>query len=181
MIEIRVALRDDADQIAAAHIEGWRVGYRDLLPPEFLQSEEFAQVRLDRWRLWTWPSPGSEMYVAVVDGRVVGFGHAGPERRDDRLDDEATSRGEVFGFYLHPDAWGSGAADQLMATCADFLIGLGFTEAVLWVLRDNPRARGFYERAGWSFNGCEAMFGGPQVMGTMPGELAEVQYGIRFR
>jgi hypothetical protein len=30
----------------------------------------------------------------------------------------------------------------------------GFEEAVLWVLDDNPRARRFYELAGWRLNGA---------------------------
>ncbi len=53
MISIRVAHPDDADALAAAHIEGWRVGYRGLLPDEFLDAPDFAAQRLERWRLWT--------------------------------------------------------------------------------------------------------------------------------
>jgi RimJ/RimL family protein N-acetyltransferase len=29
----------------------------------------------------------------------------------------------------------------------------GYRDAVLWVLEDNPRARRFYEREGWSLDG----------------------------
>jgi GNAT superfamily N-acetyltransferase len=173
MIEVRPAVRDDADDLAWAHIEGWRVGYRHLLPADYLQSDEFAQVRLDRWRAWTWPQPRAEMFAGVLDGRVVGFGHAGPE---DEPPVDHPDRGEVYGFYLHPDAWGSGVATALMQACSEFLRTAGFAQAVLWVLRDNPRARGFYEKVGWSPTGLERMFGGPQAMGSMPGELHAVQY-----
>ena len=51
-------------------------------------------------------------------------------------------------FYLHPDAWGSGAADPLMAACLDELRSR-FDRAILFVLEANPRARRFYERWGW--------------------------------
>lgn len=32
MIKIRDAVREDAELIALAHIEGWRVAYRGLMP-----------------------------------------------------------------------------------------------------------------------------------------------------
>jgi len=54
MVEIRIAEPADADDIAAAHIDGWRVGYRNLLPDEYLDAPSFAQQRIDRWRMWTW-------------------------------------------------------------------------------------------------------------------------------
>jgi GNAT superfamily N-acetyltransferase len=171
-IEVRVAHCDDADAISAAHIDGWRVGYRHLLPDEFLDAPEFAQVRIDGWRAWTWAAwaPNGELFAAVLDGDVIGFGHAGPQR-DDR------SVGEVFGFYLHSNAWGSGVADALMTRCLDHLRSDGFDRAVLWVLRDNPRARRFYERLGWRpTGGVDAI---AEVYGRpLPLALAEVEYGI---
>jgi GNAT superfamily N-acetyltransferase len=62
--------------------------------------------------------------------------------------------GELWGLYVDPEAWGSGAAAALLAASVDALRGRGFTEAVLWVLEDNPRARRFYEREGWTADGA---------------------------
>lgn len=189
-IEVREARPDDADAIAAAHVEGWRVGYRDLLPDEFLDAPEFAQQRIDRWRMWTWAEglPGSQMYVPVLNGRVVGFGHCGAERVDPTCDQSGTGtatatvlgRGEVYGFYLHPDAWGSGAASALMARCHEYLSDAGYAEAILWVLRDNPRARRFYENAGWSPTGREMLFEGPQTAAPLVEPLPEIEYWTKF-
>ncbi len=187
MIEIREAQRDDAELLATAHIEGWRVGYRGLLPDEFLDAPEFATQRLERWRAWTWAddAPLSQVFAAVVDGQVVGFGMCGAERPDENCDawdsadaPQSTGRGEVFAFYLRPVVWGSGAADALMARCLDHLRAVGFSEAVLWVLRDNPRACGFYTRAGWAPTGREAMFEGPQTATALPFAVPEVQYRL---
>ena len=62
----------------------------------------------------------------------------------------------------------------------DHLVAEGFPRAVLWVLRDNPRARGFYERAGWTPTGRDEWFTG--VYGrTLPEPLAEVEYGRSLR
>ena len=190
MIEVREAMPDDADAIAAAHIDGWRVGYRHLLPDEVLDAASFAQQRIDRWRMWTWAEAlaGSQLFVPLLDGRVVGFGHCGAERVAPVCDQSGTGevtevaleRGEVYGFYLHSSAWGSGAAAALMERCHQQLVGSGHRSAVLWVLRDNPRARGFYEKAGWQPTGREMMFTGPQTV-TMPAfELSEVEYSRSF-
>ena len=190
MVEIRTAVPTDADAIAAAHIEGWRVGYRHLLPDEYLDAPSFAQQRRDRWRLWTWADglPGSEMYVPVLDGAVVGFGHCGAERVQPLCDqsgkgdavETSHERGEVYGFYLHPSAWGSGAALPLIQRCHSHLRDAGFDEAVLWVLRDNPRARAFYEKAGWRATGREMMFEGPQSIDAPTISLPEIEYRIQF-
>ena len=166
MIEVRDADVDDADAIATAHIDAWRAGYRGVVPDEYLDAEEFASSRRDRWRSWSWQQiPESRLFVVTLQGRVVGFGHAGPEQvaahgietpESERGDGEA--RGEIYGFYLHPAAWGSGGAGALMSRCEEFLRDEGFASATLWVLRDNPRARAFYEKAGWRATGKESLF-----------------------
>jgi ribosomal protein S18 acetylase RimI-like enzyme len=169
VIEVRDAVIDDADALATAHIDGWRAGYRGIVPDEYLDAEAFAASRRDMWRRWAWQSmPNSKMFVVTVQGRVVGFGHAGPEHDDPTLvgpgsqappvETVVSGRGEVYGFYVHPTAWGSGAAPALMSRCEEFLRDEGHPTAVLWVLRDNPRALSFYEKAGWHFTGEEKMF-----------------------
>jgi ribosomal protein S18 acetylase RimI-like enzyme len=188
VIEVRDAVIDDADALATAHIDGWRVGYRGVVSDEYLDAEEFATSRRDRWRAWTWQAalPDSRMFVVTIQGRVVGFGHAGPEQPDPTLTPTVTTdgptttqglhRGEVYGFYVHPSAWGSGAAAALMSRCEEFLRDEGYPSALLWVLRDNPRALAFYEKAGWHFTGAESMFS-PSDPPDSP--LPRVQYVVR--
>jgi GNAT superfamily N-acetyltransferase len=185
-IVIRHAEAADAHDLAVAHITAWRVAYRGIVPDAFLDSDEFADARIAGWhrRLNDGRPDGwddeDEIFAAVVDGRVVGFGHVGCERTDDG----PGTRGEVYGFYLHPQVWGSGAGHLLMAQC-DETLRRRFATAMLWVLRDNPRARRFYERSGWS---CgvgdqvrEAMWEGPQMADIPPLEpLAEIEYRRRL-
>jgi ribosomal protein S18 acetylase RimI-like enzyme len=187
VIEVRDAAVDDADALATAHIDAWRVGYRGVVLDEYLDAEEFATSRREIWRQWTWQSkPDSRLFVVTIQGRVVGFGHAGPENDSQTFanpgrpasppDASWPGRGEIYGFYVHPTAWGSGAAPALMSRCEEFLRDEGYSSAVLWVLRDNPRALAFYEKAGWHFTGEETMFS-PWV----PPEtsLPRVEYVIR--
>lgn len=122
--------------------------------------------------------PWSRLFVVSVHDRVVGFSHTGRERLDHSVDAADISlRGEVYGFYLHPTAWGSGGAGALMSRCEEFLRDEGYPSAVLWVLRDNSRARAFYEKAGWSFNGQESDFAPHDSPGSA---LPEVQYEVRL-
>ena len=178
MIEVREATIDDADAIATAHIDGWRTGYRGIVPDDYLDSEGFATSRRDRWREWTWhTTAGSRLFVVTIHGRPVGFGYAGPERVDQGAFPDRAARGEVYAFYLHPTAWGSGGAGALMSRCEEFLRDEGYVSAVLWVLRDNPRARSFYEKAGWSFTGEESDFA---LADSPHHRVPEVQYDVRL-
>lgn len=177
MIEIRRAERDDVDALCDTHVESWRVGYRNVFPDELLDSTVFAESRHTQWSsAWWLEDPRQALFAGTIDGRVLGFANAGGERTGGVASE--FGRGEVYAFYLHPSAWGSGLAGALIATAEAWLREQGRTEAVLWVLRDNPRARAFYEKSGWSPTGVETMWDGPQLPEiTVPEPVAQMQYG----
>ncbi len=57
----------------------------------------------------------------------------------------------LHGFYVLPEWWGSGVADELHDAA---LAELGSCREVrLWTLEENHRARRFYEKRGWRPNG----------------------------
>jgi GNAT superfamily N-acetyltransferase len=170
VFEVRDARPEDVDNIAEAHIAGWQVGYRGLVADAFLDGE-FAASRRSGWaargqRLAD-DGPEEGLLALLDDGHAIGFAHVGAERAQDG---ELTGHGELYGFYVHPDRWGSGAASILIAAAEARLRRLGFTEAALYVFRDNPRARRFYEKAGWSATEWQGSF---DLEGQ---EIAEVRY-----
>ena len=57
-------------------------------------------------------------------------------------------------IYLLADFWGQGLGRSLMAAACERLRDAGFTEATLWALDTNERARKFYEAAGWALDGA---------------------------
>ena len=175
MLRVRTMTDDDADAVADAHVTSWQVGYRGVVPDEVLDDPGFRRGRLEGWRTGRWRTwaPGSAVLVVEADGEVIGFGHVGRERVDDGA--AAGERGEVYAFYLHPRAWGGGGAGALMRASEHELRTRGFADAVLWVLRDNPRGRGFYDKAGWASTGRAGAF---EVGGVT---LADVQYGRSLR
>ncbi len=195
-VQVRRAQREDADAIAAAHTAAWSVGYRGLVPSSFLDSASVAAARRTSWRrrLLDGVRPDGfdtddRLFVGVLDDRVVGFGHVGAVHSEDPDDAPAvladpSALGELYGFYVHPRAWGTGVADALIARCHTAL-DERFAAAVLWVLAKNPRARRFYERSGWS---CDvdgrtvtALWPGPQAPGVpqLEAPLPEVRYQRR--
>jgi GNAT superfamily N-acetyltransferase len=158
--EVRAATRDDADAITDVQVASWRAGYAHVLPESLLYADDFDAVRRIFWSNWRF-APGHRVAAAVdrsaEPDRIVGFSSYGPERERAR---GFTGRGEIWAFYLHPEAWGGGAATELMMYTELRLRAEGFESSVLWVLDDNPRARAFYEKLGWATSGMTAHFHG---------------------
>jgi len=121
------------------HVRTWQVAYAHVFPAERL-AELSIERRADQWREWP-------PLVAVADGAVVGFISVGASRDDD-------AAGELFAIYVDPEHWSTGVGRELIAAGEERLRALGRTNAILWVLGDNPRARRFYERAGWHHDGA---------------------------
>jgi GNAT superfamily N-acetyltransferase len=115
------------------HVRTWQAAYEHVFPPERL-AELSVERRAAQWR-------ESPPLVAEIGGTVVGFVSVGASR-------DADASGELFAIYVEPDHWGTGVGGDLLAAGEQRLRELGHTDAILWVLEDNPRARRFYERAG---------------------------------
>jgi ribosomal protein S18 acetylase RimI-like enzyme len=147
-VQIRAARAADAEAITAVHIASMREAYRDLFAAEELAHID-PQERADRWRdLLTGGS--SITLVGELDERLAGFVSFGP-CRDEDLSPEAV--GEVMAVYVDPDLWGLGFGEALMRAALARLRSDGSTEVVLWVIEENRRAIGFYERLGFKPDG----------------------------
>jgi ribosomal protein S18 acetylase RimI-like enzyme len=146
---VRRAAFADARAIAGVHIETWRTAYAHIFPAEFLAGLSIDERAALAERLLTEDS--EEIFVAELDGRVVGFASGGRSRDED----DAAAPGEVYAIYVNAAAWGRGAGRRLLDRLEEALRSAGFDEATLWVLEDNPRARRFYEAAGWRAIGPE--------------------------
>jgi ribosomal protein S18 acetylase RimI-like enzyme len=140
---VRTARREDAAAIADVHVRTWQAAYEHIFGAERLAG--IGEGRRARWEeQLANPQPDWQIFVSEKDGRVTGFVSVGDSR-------DEPGRGELFAIYVLPEAWGSGAGPDLMATALEAL--RGYPSATLWVLEDNPRARRFYEREGWILDG----------------------------
>jgi GNAT superfamily N-acetyltransferase len=150
-VEIRPARVGDAPGIALIHVRSWQGAYRGLLPQGFLDGLDPVQ-RAGFWERIL-AAGGERGGVVVADGGegLLGFACFGPARDEDA---DPGQTGEIMAIYLLPDAWGKGWGRQLMAAAVAGLTGAGFSQAVLWVLDTNERARRFYQAVGWSTDGA---------------------------
>jgi GNAT superfamily N-acetyltransferase len=135
---IRQATPDEAEAVARVQVETWQAAYAHVLPRERLLGLSVA----DRAETWKRTPP----LVAEVNGEIVGFVSVGRSR-------DADGDGELYAIYVLPEHWGAGVGRALIEAGETRLRELGHGRASLWVLEDNPRARNFYETAGWSTDG----------------------------
>jgi ribosomal protein S18 acetylase RimI-like enzyme len=143
-MHVRVATPDDSLAIERARVHGWRTAYRHVFPVEDLDA---MPIDADRWRSRLHvPPPGWTTFVCEYERAVVGFASVGPSRDEDGL-------GELYAIYVEPEQWSSGAGQELL-TAAEDKLASAYDAALLWVLEENPRARRFYERAGWTADGA---------------------------
>jgi GNAT superfamily N-acetyltransferase len=142
----------DADEIGAMHVRSWQGAYRGLMPQEYLDQLDPVQ-RADRWRriLRDVDSYRGGVLIATTAAGVVGFTAYGPTRDDDG---DPGRTGEVTAIYLLPETWGKGTGRRLMAAALENLTAAGYTDATLWVLDTNARARTFYAAGGWVEDGA---------------------------
>ena len=136
---IRPGTAADAEGVARVQVETWQAAYAHALPSDQLQALSLEEA-VERHRRWP------PTFVAERGGEIVGFISVGSSRDPD-------TDGELFAIYVHPEHWGTGVGRTLIESGEEELRALGHEEAILWVLDDNPRARRFYELAGWSVDG----------------------------
>ncbi|KOV96444.1 acetyltransferase [Streptomyces sp. NRRL B-1140] len=154
-VRIREMTLADCDRVAEIRIGGWRSAYRGLIPQSYLDGlsvEEDAERR----RAHLSHSDGSVLNLVAEDpgGELVGWACHGPYREGEALTEDA----ELYAIYVHPDQVGRGAGRALLAESVARCSAAGHGRLLLWVLRDNDRARRFYERAGFSADGAEEPF-----------------------
>lgn len=82
---------------------------------------------------------GASLFLARRDGHPVGFLLVAPRARTL----------EVFYLAVDPDVWGCGVGSLLLLSAEDHAREIGRETLELWVINDNERAIGVYERSGW--------------------------------
>ncbi|HKA48489.1 MAG TPA: GNAT family N-acetyltransferase [Candidatus Dormibacteraeota bacterium] len=143
---LRVATPADAPAIARVHVASWRTTYPGMLPDSYLAAMDVRDYT-GRWAR-ALSSPVSPGTVTVVEegGEIVGFASCGRQR-----DGHQPYEGELYAIYLLQEVQGRGHGRALVEGSAAALAGQRITSMVVWVLRDNAHARGFYERLGGAY------------------------------
>jgi GNAT superfamily N-acetyltransferase len=161
---IRRARLEDSAVIADVHVRTWQSAYQGILNAEFLQSIS-VELREKTWINWlSAENDSSFTFVAEMDGLVVGFVNAGPERSGDPL-----YQGEVNAIYIYQRVQKQGIGRELIEAAVNEFRKRAIPSMLIWVLADNP-SRKFYEALGGSYVREKDVEIGTQV-------LREVAYG----
>lgn len=155
---IREVRPDDAPVLAYIQTESWKAAFPSILTEQVLR----AAVE---------PASVEAMYREILDEKignglvmeVDGTPHAIGWWSESR-DADSPGYAEIICIHSLPDRWGRGYGGVMMDRLLADIRQAGYRKVMLWVFRDNLRARGFYERKGFSFNGkVQSAFGTDEV------------------
>ncbi|MFF3323516.1 GNAT family N-acetyltransferase [Streptomyces sp. NPDC002889] len=142
---------DDCEAVATVRVRGWQFAYAGMMPQSYLDAMSVAEDAEKRRDFFERGRGRVTNVVAVRAGAVVGWGCIGPSR-----DEGATAeQGELYAIYVLPEQVSTGVGRALMAQLNRRAEADGFRSMRLWVLKENDRARRFYERAGFLPDGAE--------------------------
>jgi ribosomal protein S18 acetylase RimI-like enzyme len=164
VVLIRPATPGDAAGIAAVRRASWPAAYAGILPPEVID-DVVVRSTPARERASFAERPWRHLLVAVAPVAVItGYASYGMEKGSNGLPRSPAAGGppagrplaaELYTLYVAPDHWSTGAGRALMDRVLTEVRAEGYPRIILWVLRDNRRARRFYERAGFRRKGTE--------------------------
>ena len=137
----------DAERLAQIHVCSWKEAYRGIIADEVIagfasenRSEIFSQAIARNEETY---------YLFKINGKSAGFASIYKSHEENVPAD----LGEIYAIYFHPDFWGTAITQYGLDFCIDRLKAMGFTRIAIWVLEGNLRARKFYEKNGFSFDG----------------------------
>ena len=126
---------------ARVHYQAWQEAYTGLIRQSYLDRRTPEESEK---RAFAHPE---NTFVALDGERVVGFVVYGADREG------ASDTGEIYALYVLREYYGTGVGARLMDAA---LTALPPCQTVrLWVLKDNARARRFYEKCGFRADGAE--------------------------
>ncbi|WP_211463081.1 GNAT family N-acetyltransferase [Collimonas silvisoli] len=142
-VVIRRATVADAGVIAAVRIDSWRTTYRGIIPDDYLDGMKIEDSTAIWSRILSATSSAANVFVAEVDGEVLGFA-AGMTLAEAKLGYDS----ELTAIYLEPSVQRAGIGRRLVAHVAATLASAGANNMLVWVLAENRQARQFYEMLG---------------------------------
>jgi GNAT superfamily N-acetyltransferase len=171
---VREAHQADADAITTVHESGWRAGYAHLFSQDVL--ERAIRQHCGRWaRVLANPEfENTALLVLERQQQIIGFAHFGPSGNELSSYD-SSGRTELYSFYVHPDHWGSGAANVLMDQVIELTRHRGVKAVYLNTAAGTPRSRRFYEKNGFRETGSTSVY---QLLGEVPS--VDVEYVFRI-
>lgn len=143
------------------HALGWRTAYRDSIPADYMTRE----ITDSRWIPVFRQNYKEGVYHGLLlyaGGNPICCATYGPARVDLSAGDtvctfsspDLADWGELVSLYAHPDCWGQGCGSLVIEEVLNRMKVSGYPGCFLYALRENERARRFYEKHGFTWDGC---------------------------
>lgn len=150
-VAIHKVLPENAYEYTACHIACWRSAYKDIIPNYYFEDmSREIEPRTERLRKNLNELTEYLYYYAAVENKMIGRLIIGKSRDEDK-----PYAGEIHAIYLLEEYWDKGYGRQIMSYAVDTLKRMGYREIILWVLDENKRARRFYEKFNFVFDGTK--------------------------
>jgi ribosomal protein S18 acetylase RimI-like enzyme len=137
--DLTIVPTQDTALLAEIHFHTVSTAYRELFPQDVPPptTDELTAVWKERLTDET-----ASAFAASLQGNPVGAVGI-------RQDPDFEVEGQLLGLHVLPDHWGQGFGGALHDTAVGSLKAQRYTEAGLWVIASNSRARRMYEERGW--------------------------------
>ncbi len=131
---------DEMDEKGHIHWQSWHETYLGLMPDDFLKN-----ITLEKCIQMAHKCP-QNTFLIKVNNKTVGFSCIGESK-------DIENANEIFAIYLLKEYHGKKLGYELLKKSMSELVDKAKT--VLWVLKGNEKAIGFYKKFGFDFNGNE--------------------------
>ena len=159
-VYVREMTTDDIDAVRQLYVTGWQNAFKGIVPQDYLD-----QLNLDHWA-----PPLNGAYVLTDGEKILGTSSISAAR-----DESFKGWGEVISIFILPELIGQGYGHTLFDFVTDKLIEMGYHNICLNVFEANLRARRFYERHDFSWNG-------DRISSDIGGkELIELRYIAHYK
>lgn len=135
---VRKMTPGDIPDIQRLYTTGWQNAFKGIVPQDYL----------DEMNLDNWAPPLDGAYVLTDGEKVLGTSSISGAR-----DTAFAGWGEIISVYVLPELIGQGYGHILFTFAVGELLSLGFDRIYLTVFEDNLRARAFYEKHGFRWDG----------------------------
>ena len=141
---IRKVRKGDENVLARIQTESWKAAFADILDAETLKRCTDINKATDMYRRTIDENMGNG-YILSVEGKPHCIAYW-----DSARDADFSGKAELICIHSLPDNWRRGYGGIMMDRVIEDIKAAGFSEVVLWVFRDNTRARAFYESEGFT-------------------------------
>jgi L-amino acid N-acyltransferase YncA len=145
-ISIRLAVPNDAFDMAEVIIHSWEATYKGIMPANYIRKKNATRHDLYK-RVITDGNDSS--YVIEYNGKTVGIMKIAPPTDNDVSDDTY----ELHYIYLHPDYFRMGIGSKTIEFAFNKARCLGKKYMTVWVLDENVNSIAFYQKSGFITDG----------------------------